>query len=68
MPPAPRLGPLPLVGAPMALPAAEYGPQSLIPFLGLSFFLFSGKLLNPNTRDLLSFALVLIGLMGGFNG
>ena len=67
MPPAPALRPLPLAAAlPVApLAAISYGPQSLVPFLGLCFFLFSGKLANNNTRDLLSFVLVLIGLMGG---
>ena len=68
--PAPALLPLPLAAAlPVApLPAINYGPQSLVPFLGLCFFLFSGKLANNNTRDLLSFVLVLIGLMGGLDG
>tara|TARA_B110001452_G_scaffold260563_1_gene258241 strand:- start:3114 stop:3326 length:213 start_codon:yes stop_codon:yes gene_type:complete len=67
--PAPALLPLPLAAAlPVSPLPAIFGPQSLVPFLGLCFFLFSGKLANNNTRDLLSFVLVLIGLMGGLDG
>ena len=61
LPPGAALGSRPAT----ALAPFEYLPQSLAPFLGFAFFLFSGKLLNPNVRDTISFLLVLIGLMGG---
>ena len=61
--PARPLGPaLPVL---RPLHASEYYPPSLVPFLGLCFFLFSGKLVSDNFRNWLSFLLIVVALMGG---